>query len=277
MEKTHLNIVIPQWQGGGQDLSTYQGGLEIKNNYLQGLNYAEIAISTEKIGKIKNNIVGYEAIYKQLAEAKTQIINHNPSTIFTIGGGCDSDIVSIAELNKMVNGDMTVLYLDAHADLNTPESSNSKYFYGMPLRTLLGDGDEKFINLLSSQLSPSQIIMMGIRDLDQAEVQYIRENSISVLSVEDIENGIEDVIKTIRAKRYNNLYVHIDLDVLDPQEFPHVPVPVPEGLANATLSRLLDRLRVDFKIIGLGLLEYSASERLNNKMIRELVNIGCNL
>ena len=277
MKKSHLNIVIPQWQGGGQDLSTYRGGLEIQNNYLLGLELAEVEISCENVSEVKNNIVGYDEIVQQLVDAKMQITKNNAKTIFTIGGGCDADIASISHLNGITGGNMTLLYFDAHGDLNTPKSSESKYFYGMPLRTLLGDGDEKIINLLPSKLSPAQVIMLGIRDLDKAEIEYIKENDISVLVVSDIEKNVESVIEVVKSKGNKNIYVHIDLDVLDPTEFPYVPLPAAGGLKNNTLLELLKRLREEFKIVGLGLLEYSPSREKNNKMIKEIVRIGCNL
>ncbi len=63
----------------------------------------------------------------------------------------------------------------------------------------------------------------------------------------------------VKSKGNKNIYVHIDLDVLDPTEFPYVPLPAAGGLKNNTLLELLKRLREEFKIVGLGLLEYSPS------------------
>lgn len=277
MRKSHLNILIPQWQGGGQDLSTYHGGYELKDNYLQGFALAEIEVSVDNVSEVKNNILGYDEIFKQLVYAKLQITKENPETVFTIGGGCDSDVASISHLNEIAKGDMTLLYFDAHGDLNTPESSESKYFYGMPLRTLLGDGDEKFVDSLFSTLSPSQVIMLGIRDLDQAELDYIKEQNISVLAVETIEQDIENVIRMVKEKNHKNIYIHIDLDVLDPEEFPYVPVPAPGGLKSNTLIKLLKRLQEEFNIIGFGLLEYSPSGDKDNIVIQNIIDIGCNL
>lgn len=277
MEKSHLNILIPQWQGGGQDLSTYKGGQELKSNYLQGLKLAEVKVSTANVSEVKSNIVGYDEISKQLADAKLEIIKNNPDTIFTIGGGCDSDLASISYLNEKSKDDMVLLYFDAHGDLNTPESSESKYFYGMPVRTLLGDGNEEIINSIFSKLSPSQVLMLGIRDLDKSEIDYIKEQNISLLTVADIEKNIESVIEIVRSKGYKNIYVHIDLDVLDPTEFSYVPLPVSRGLKNNTFIELLKKLNEEFKIIGLGLLEYSPSKDKENKVIQKIVQIGSNL
>ena len=53
MKQSHLNLLVPQWQGGGQDLSTYNGGLELKDNYLHGLELAEVEISIENVNGSK--------------------------------------------------------------------------------------------------------------------------------------------------------------------------------------------------------------------------------
>jgi len=277
MNKSHLNILIPQWQGGGQDLSTFEGGQEIKKYYLGELELTEIEVGTENVSKAKNDIVAYDELLKQMSDAKKQIAEISPKTIFTVGGGCDSDITSISYLNDMTKGDMTLLYFDAHGDLNTPESSDSKNFYGMCLRTMLGDGDEKFIESLFSVLSPSQVIMLGIRDLDRAETEYIDDKGVSFLTVDEIEKNIEIAVKMAKEKNHKNIYIHIDLDILDPAEFPFVPVPVPSGLKNDTLIKLLKRLREEFTVVGLGLLEYSPSGKGDNEVIREIVNLGGDL
>ena len=274
MKKNHLNFYFPQWQGGGQDLSTYEGGQELRLNYLQKLDLAEVKVSTENISQVKNDIFGYDEIFAQLSQANALITDKNPQTIFTVGGGCDADIISISHLNKITAGDMALLYFDAHGDIHTPESSGSKLFYGMPVRTLLGEGDKAIVNLLPSRLSPSQIIMLGIRDLDKAESKYIKRQNIAAFTTDVIENDMESVINEAKVKGHQNIYVHIDLDALDPAEFPHVPLPSPGGLKNDTLFYILRRLYTEFKIAGIGLFEYSPSGRKDNNLLQEIIRMG---
>lgn len=275
--KRHLNLFYPQWQGGGQDRSTYDGALELKKIYLKETKFSEVDVSTEDVSKSKNNIIGYAEIFKQLVQSKALIIQEQPETVFTVGGGCDADIAPISYLNNKMKGEMTVLWFDAHGDINTPESSASKYFYGMPLRSLLGDGEEAIVKLAYPSLLPSQLIMLGIRDLDEAEKEYIAEQNISAFAVNDIEQNIDLVIKAVKTKGYENIYVHIDLDVLDSDEFPHVPVPAPVGLKVNTFKELLKKLDKEFKIIGLGLFEYQSSEGHTIELLEDIIKIGINL
>ena len=73
----------------------------------------------------------------------------------------------MAYLNSVTDGDMALLYIDAHGDLNTPESSNSKLFYGMSLRALLGDSAAEIVRNLPSTLTPEQLVMCANRALMQ--------------------------------------------------------------------------------------------------------------
>jgi arginase len=277
MKNKHLNLIFPQWQGGGKDLETYDGAMELKRNYLEGTEFCEVEVSRSPMGKTKNNIIDYDRILEQLKDARMIIDREQPDTIFTIGGGCDADIPSITYANAKTKGDMTLVYLDAHGDIHTPESSETKRFYGMPVRVAMGEGDEAIVNLNYSNLNKSQLVMLGVRDLDKAEKIYIPSRDISIFGVSDVEQNIEAVADIIRSKGSRNLYVHIDLDVLDPDEFPYTPLPVPEGMEIRTLMELLKVLDEEFCIKGMGLFEYKPSGIKRIELIEYIISIGANL
>lgn len=273
MPTKHLNLFNPQWQGGGQDMSTYYGGQELKHIYLQNVPFSELAVSTEPISAEKNRILAYDDLYDQLAAARELLEHEQPNTIFTVGGGCDADLMCMSYLAQH-SGDLTVLYFDAHGDLNTPAESSSRLFYGMPVRTLLGEGDADFISLLPATIQPKQLIQIGGRALDHAEERFIKKNGVPVFSPGRIDmNRIFDAIDASGGKR---LYLHIDLDVLDPEAFPYVPVPEPKGVAQETLLNLLTALSERYEVCGLGLLEYNgANQRL--PLIEHIMKLGFEL
>jgi len=277
MKNKHLNLLIPQWQGGGLDKSTYFGGIEIRDNYMQGLLFSEVNINTADSFVTRNNIFGYDHIYHQLKQAKDIIEELDPDTILTIGGGCDADVVPIAYLNRRYNHELTFLWFDAHGDLHTPETSESHLFYGMPLRLVLGEGDKDFLALLGSKIGKSQLVMLGTREIDRAEERFVNENSITVLTCADIENNLNDVVKCIGSFGNSKLYLHIDLDVLEPTEFPYVPLPVKDGLKIRVFERLIAELHRDFEIVGLGIYEYNAKAKKKNSVIEKLIIIGNSL
>ena len=175
MEKYHMNLFFPQWQGAGQTDELYRGAMEIKEKYIKSSILCEIDVSTGENKEIENNILGYQTILEQLKQANRIISTEDPDRIFTIGGGCDVEISPVSYLNRKLEGDLTVLWIDAHGDLNTPESSPSKNFHGMPLRVLLGEGDPGTLAAAFSALCPEQMVMIGQRDLDEPEREYIEK------------------------------------------------------------------------------------------------------
>lgn len=277
MKNKHMNLFFPQWQGAGKTKELLKGANEIKERYLSYYKLVEVPVEGSDIDEVKNNILGYDIILQQLQNANQIVMNEEPDSIFTVGGGCDVELISVSYLNNKLKGDLTLLWIDAHGDLNTPESSPSKLFHGMPLRSLLGDGDAEIIKTTFSKLTTSQILLLGQRDLDEPEKDFINEHKIDFLSVEEINSSVNNVVKAVKSKLSNNLYIHVDLDVLDIDEFPYVMVPAPGGLKFQVLLELLKQLKDNFNIAGLSLLEYASSDERELKIISEIIKMGVDL
>lgn len=277
MKERKMNLYFPQWQGAGKTDELYRGAAEIREKYINGCVFCEIEVSTGENKEIENNILGYQTILKQLNQVNTIILAEDPDRIFTVGGGCDVEILPVSHLNHKLEGDLTVLWIDAHGDLNTPESSPSKSFHGMPLRVLLGEGDPGTLETAFSVLRPDQLVMIGQRDLDEPEQDYIEKNGIEVIRTEDVNCSVEGTVDRIRLKNSKNIYIHIDLDVLDLDEFPYVMVPAAGGIKTARLLELLKRLKAEFNIAGISMLEYISSEEEEIEILSEIVRIGTSL
>ncbi|MEL7145471.1 MAG: arginase family protein, partial [Bacteroidota bacterium] len=227
MEK-HLNIFFPEWQGYGEDNTVQQGAQRLKE-HLSTFTFVEIAIAEEEELPVSHNILGYESNLKHLQQAVELLKSEAPATTFMVGGTCASEIAPVSYLNKYYEGDLAVLWFDAHGDLNSPVSSPSKHFHGMPLRSLLGDGTQRVSDLMFSQLNPDQVFVLGGRDLDQPERDFVKEAGLSVWSPGQLTDE-KKLIEMITASGYNNVYIHIDLDVLEPSDFPHMLLPIDHGL-----------------------------------------------
>jgi arginase len=271
-----MNLFYPQWQGGGPDLSTYYGAHELKRLYLESASITGVTVSTEDVIEVKRNIYGYEEILRQMTAARRLIDAENPERIFTVGGGCDAGILPLSYLNKTLDGRLTVIWLDAHGDLNLPQTSPSGYFYGMPARTLLGEGEPEILKLLYGALRPEQMIMAGLRDLDAEEIEFIKKKQITLFEVSGLELGLESLLKSVSDRVNNYIYIHLDLDVLDPGQFPHVALPSPGGLKRSTLERLITSLNDQFYLAGLGIFEYSPSWGKRLPLLEQIFRIGLN-
>lgn len=145
-------FINPQWQGSGltDDLKF---GAETFMSYFKDFDTTVIPLSIKNLTAI-DNIKCFEPIVEQKIHFKQILTESKLNKISTVGGDCGIEIVPISYLNKIYKEDLCVIWIDAHADLNTPNSSPSKAFHGMPLRTLLGEGNEQFINLLFSTIKP---------------------------------------------------------------------------------------------------------------------------
>lgn len=276
MDNELLKLLFPQWQGSVEDKNLYNGVQSIKKQLLQNKDFEEIQVSLDEDLVEKNNVIGYDVIREQLNEAVKVLNKHKPKKIFLIGGDCGTELAPVTYLNKKLDGDLYLLWLDAHGDLNTPESSPSKAFHGMPLRAILGEGDPDILGLCYSHLSPKQVSLAGGRDFDQPEIDFIKANNIINLSIDEIKKSNID-LNYIKEKGYKNIYIHLDLDTLDPKSFPDVMLPVEKGFDFETVLKFLKDLKNNYNIAGFSIQEFSPIGEGNVALLADLVDFGLNI
>lgn len=270
-----MTFVIPQWQGGGQDLCTYDGAYAMLENYLGGEADVVIRVGRDPVSGVKEGVLGYEDILRSTREVNRALREHAPDKLLVIGGGCDADTPCAAWLNDRYDGDMAVVYLDSHGDLNTPRSSDSHLYYGMSLRALAGDSAPAIVEEMARTIRPEQLIACGGRNLDPEEIRFMKENRVSSFSVEELERDPGAAAEEIRRKGFSHVYIHIDFDVLDPEEFSLTPVPEPEGMTKKTLLELVRALGENCRVVGLGMLEYSGTgEDRGDPFLEGLIAFG---
>jgi arginase len=154
-----------------------------------------------------------------------------PERPLVLGGCCCSHIGAVEGLAARQER-LAVIWFDAHGDLNTPESSPSGNTWGMPLRKLIDSG----------AVDPRDVALIGARNLDPPEVDFIREQGVHV-GEEGIAGALEGVSCT---------YVAVDADVLEPTEAA-VFMPEPAGLSVAEVERILSGLSSRTNVLGAGL------------------------
>lgn len=264
-----LNLYFPQWQGSGTTSEIYKGAIAIKSKLLGKINFMEIEQPPDEKLETSLNVIGYQRILSNLERAKAIIEENKPDKVFTLGGDCGIEVAPVTYLNQHYGSDLLVLWIDAHGDLNTPESSPSKTFHGMPLRMILGEGDSVLMKKAFSVLEPSQVILAGVRDLDQPEEQYIQENNITLMGVKVFE--FDNLFQIIKAKNKQNIYVHLDLDVIDPMEFPDVKCPTANGVSLKKLKNVAANLTKNFNVVGGSVVEYTPKTDSVDENVLELL------
>ncbi len=128
------------------------------------------------------------------------------------------------------------LWLDAHGDMNTPESSPSGNVHGMPLAAIMGYGATELVDLLGFQpkVEPQNIVIVGARDLDAQERKIVKKSGIHVFTMRDIdERGMREVMADALKFAMDDtagLGVSLDMDFVDPADAPGVGTPVRGGV-----------------------------------------------
>jgi arginase len=249
-----LSLLLPEWQAYGVDASVADAARALAASFTTGT-FVEVDTPMAEPLVLDNGVLGLAAITRQAQRTLDTLTARQPSRIFTIAGTCGAELGPVGYLNARYRGDLAVVWLDAHGDLNTPETSPSAHFHGMVLRTLLGAGPEALVRLLPRRLSPNQIILAGVRDLDRDEIVFVSDTAVTRLSPADLLVP-DRVSGRVRAAGFTKVYVHLDLDVLDPVEFPDSLMRTPGG---PTVDQVVDTIRhldATFDVVGFSVVEF---------------------
>ena len=172
----------------------------------------------------------------------------------TIGGDCGVELASVGHVSS--RGDVALVWFDAHADANTAATSPSGAFHGMIVRTLLGDGDPSLVP--STPLPTNRVVLAGTRAVDDAEATYLEESGLQSIPASELTP--ESLIAAIEVSGAASVYIHIDLDVLDPAEIQGVGYPEPFGLTVPQLTELVRAVKARFTLVGAGITEFAPAD-----------------
>jgi arginase len=153
-----------------------------------------------------------------------------------------------------------LIWLDAHGDMNTPESSPSGNVHGMPLASIMGHGPPELTELagLKPMVEPRSVVLVGIRDLDAKERRLVKESGVHVFTMRDIdERGMREVMSDALRFAIDDtagVAVSLDMDFVDPTDAPGVGTPVRGGVtyreAHLALEMIADsRAMISFELV----------------------------
>jgi len=187
---------------------------------------------------------------EMVRDRQLAVLRELTSPAITIGGDCGVELAAV-EHAMLRSPDVAVLWFDAHPDLHTASSSASGAFTGMVLRALLGDGELA----PAVPLDPSRVILVGTRSVDDAEAEYLASSGITSVGLADAAQ----LVAAVAATGATSIYIHIDVDALDPAEFASKGDPVPFGFTVAELVALITAVRESFELVGAGITEFAPS------------------
>ncbi len=172
-----------------------------------------------------------QRVYQTLKDDKLPIILGGDHSI-ALG-----TIAGTSRFHKERNEKVGLIWVDAHADMNTPSSSPSGNVHGMPLSIILGNGNPALVDIgfPGAKISPDNIALIGIRTLDGAEKEICRKSGIRYFTMREIdERGMHTVMKealAVVSKGTAAIHLSFDIDGIDPLYAPGVSTPVTGGLS----------------------------------------------
>ncbi|MBS1158820.1 MAG: arginase [Proteobacteria bacterium] len=216
---------------------------------------------------------------RQLAAEVGLALSENAFPL-VIGGDHSVAIGTWGGVARLVGEPLGMLWIDAHLDSHTPETSYSGAIHGMPLACLLGRGDKRLlhIGLPGAQLSAAHCVVLGARSYEPEERSFLAERGVRIIDQEEIGRrgfaACRAEALAIVAGAAAGFGVTLDLDALDPQLAPGVGSPEPDGLGATELRALLQRLAGMPGLRALEIAEYNPDRDqlgLTAKLIADLI------
>ncbi|MDX2234524.1 MAG: arginase family protein [Hyphomonadaceae bacterium] len=184
----------------------------------------------------------WDSIFAQFRAAQRILTERAAARVLTAGGDCSVDLAVIDHLNG-VHAGLHVVWIDAHLDANTPDTSPSASFHGMPVAAILGEGPAPMRDALRHPVSASRFHYHGVRVGDDGEWAFKAAHALGVLQVPTTLIG--------------PVHIHFDLDVLNPDEFPHLAYPEAGGPGVDEAVALVAGIAAHADVVGLTITEFA--------------------
>ncbi len=188
-----------------------------------------------------------------------------------LGGDHSLGIGSIAGVSRHIpKEELTVIWVDAHTDINTDDVSESKHIHGMPLAACLGLGSRQLIDGFGTEsvkVLPENLFYIGSRSVDDAEWEILRKYGIRTFTMEEVkEKGMAATVQELLSQ-VKTRYVHLsfDVDFMDASEYWATGLPIPDGPSVEDTKLCLSLLLQSGKVGSMDFVEYSPKNDGNGK------------
>ena len=198
----------------------------------------------------------------------------------TIGGDHALALGSLAGVSKHFKDDFAVVWVDAHGDINTPETTPSGNVHGMPLSGSMGVGPKELtsISFDGVKVKPENVFIIACRDLDPGEVDLINNLNINVWNMSDIKDkGVEavsaEVFEKLQNGSFKNIHLSYDIDCLDPEYVPGTGTPVSDGLNFEESAVILKTIFSTSSVKSMDFVEYNPDLDINEKTLETCLEL----
>ena len=199
------------------------------------------------------NYKGYQKLYQNMTTSLLQ--NELP---ITLGGDHSISLATVPAALDIFKNEISILWIDAHADINTPNTSTTQNLHGMPVASIY-----KFMEpLVKSYYQPTynQIIYLGLRDIDEPERKLLDKHNITYYSQKNIQQlGMPTILEYVNKLTKQNIHISFDIDVMDPSLIFSTGTPVENGMNMEEANQLITFLKKNKTIKSIDFVEYNPS------------------
>ena len=238
----------------------------------------DVPVSLARASRRRGRGLAYLAEIRAAALVLKERLAALPEGVFPIVLGGDHSLSMGSVAGAARGRRVGVVWVDAHADFNTPETSPSGNVHGMPLAVLSGLGHPRLTEVFRA-VDPKDVVLVGVRSLDPGEKRLLKEAGVRVYTMHEVDRlGVariaEEVLKHLQGLP---LHVSLDADVLDPTLAPGVGTPVPGGLTYREAHLLMEILAESGRVQSLDLVEVNPILDERNRTAEMLVGLALSL
>lgn len=226
--------------------------------------------------------MGYLDAIRLACEATIAKLLALPASTFPVILGGDHSVAMGSVTGASRRERTGVIWVDAHGDFNTVETSPSGNIHGMPLGVLCGVGDPRLIDLgwPGAKIRPEDVVLIGVRDLDGEEAKLMRAAGVTVYTMKEVDHvGLPRIAEETlqRLGKLPRLHVSFDADVLDPEIAPGVGTPVPGGFTYREAHLLMELFADSGHVTSLDLVEVNPILDRENRTANTMVELAASL
>lgn len=269
---------------GANQAGSAEGPLVLqKSEYLKAL-----GLEWEKTFETKNKKHQLDALttIQELCKKLAIQIMHRTreqQSFLTIGGDHSSAIGTWSGAAEGLKENLGLIWVDAHMDAHTTQTSRTQNIHGMPLAALLGYGDPQLTHIKSERFSllPDNLVLIGIRSFEESEANLLKMLKVRIYFMEEVEKrGIHSVMQEAIqhvSEKTKGFGISIDIDAIDPEDAPGISTPEENGIKANDFLESLSLIAKNPHFIGAEIAEFNPkndrdqkTEKLIAKMIQQL-------
>lgn len=192
----------------------------------------------------------------------TQHLTQQNKLFAVLGGDHSCAIGTWSGVSTVKQGNIGLIWIDAHMDSHTPETTESGNIHGMPLASLLGYGATELTHILSShsKLQPEHLSLIGVRSFEAGEAELLYRLGVKIYFMEEVQQRGIDVVLAEAIQRANagtvGYGLSIDLDAIDPSDAPGTGAKEPHGIRSKLLCKALQQIQVNKNFLGIEIVEF---------------------